>query len=225
MAHCEVKVAFPWLSNKHTHISLYGHVIPVVHAASIIGLDKNNLIKMCNDYKISWAPRPAASKFDLHLSLESFQQLLIRLQWPQEKMAVGMTQLFEAANRKQQAAAVEEVIPAVSNNNNRKRAAPSPEEEEEEEGSMPVWGAHLIRSVRKDAIAAYWKSDEWQRQKDVLIQARLDAMEPYIRAGLEKKLEEEMREKRKKSEPTIPVIVINDGAEEEASNFMGRYIK
>jgi hypothetical protein len=100
--------------------------------------------------------------------------------------------------------------------NNRKRAAPSPEEGEDEE-SMPVWGIHLIASVRKDAIAAYWKSDEWQRQKDVLIQARVDAieakMEPHIRANFQKKLEEEMREaaekKKKNSEPAAAAAIVN----------------
>lgn len=231
MTHRSVTVCLPWNNTKHKSISLFGCCIPLVHVASIVGRDQGNLIKLCNDAKIPWAPKPANSSFDLHLSLESIRQLVNRLQWTPQKVMIGMTQLYEAAsgtsNKKKEEDEEEEeekeqeVVVVVPNN--RKRPKEQEEEEQQQQGEDD-WAVKLIRSVRKSGIAAYWASKEWLEQKDALIQARVDAIEATMMPEICKKLEKEMREaaeKKKKSE-SIP---IKDGVEEEASEYVSRYTK
>lgn len=212
-------VAVPWRSNSHKKVLLYNRTMPVAHAASIMGLTKQDLLGLCASLNIQMAPRPVDSKFDSFVHVGQFPRVLRAIKWSNGSIDRAMKQLYQFLDSS-----------PVS-------GEPSQEEEEEEEqqqqqvvvvpeedeapvandASQPAWALRLEQKIEKAvgqciamtrarAIPAYWASQMWKDEKDALIQARLDKMMPKIveherkriASEMTKEIEQEIRDRKEK---------------------------
>lgn len=85
----------PWIKahRQYAYISSDG-VMPLLHAAEMMGIDKVTLEQLCKKYDIPSAARPPQSpEYSSYMDIKYFPALLRTLNWKEEDIQKGMYQL------------------------------------------------------------------------------------------------------------------------------------